>query len=340
MSVRKTALFLGVIAWVLGMAVSVQAEARTLAELRRAVQGTSITLGFSSQPTLMDVVGVKTAELLRADFGVNAQYVSLDPPAVAAAVISGRLPVGEVSLGRIASMVVEGGTPLVFASNDVGNTWVVVARRAIRSVADLRGKVWGASSTSGITVALREGVLAGAGLTSGDLRVVVIGSTAGVLQAMLAGRLDAALLHVDYAAELMEKSDDFHILEYTYKQFPLVNDVWFADRRWVEANRDMALAITVASIKAARWARDNKEEFVAKALEYVPRLSRQVAEFSWYQATQVIGVWNPDGGLDPRSCETTIRISVETGAVRTPVACDRFVTYEFQEAARKLLSAP
>ena len=309
----------------------------TMASLRQVLQGKTLVIGFSSRPTVMDVVGVKTAELLKADFGVETSYRSLDAPALAAAVITGQIPVGEVSLGRIASMAIEGGNPLVFATNDVGNDFVIVGRKSITSVADMKGKVWGASSSSGITITIRDGLLRQANLSPDDLRIVVLGGSTAVVQALLAGRADVGLMHVDQAAQVIERSPDHHIISYTYKQFPLVNDVWFAQRSWVQQNREMALAVTVASIKAARWARDNKEEFVKASLAYVPDLTQKVAEFSWEQGTRVIKVWDPNGGLKLENCAATLRVSLETGAIKRAIDCSEFVTFEFQVQARQIL---
>src|SRR5690606_25064912 len=110
---------------------------------------------------------------------------------------------------------------------------------------------------------------------------------------------DASLLHPDQAATLMEAHPgEFHVLYRTNDLIPVVSAVWYADKKWVEENPEMAQAVSIASLEAARWAYDDKDGFLKTATEYVPKLSETVIEGT-YEALTGMKVWDVNGGLTP-----------------------------------------
>jgi len=315
----------------------VLADDMTLDALKAKVQGKSITMAFGSTPNLLEVQSVMIAGILKDKFGVNATYQPLPADVSAAAVVSGSADIGEVSLGRIAGLKQGGADVQIFASNDYVNDFVILGKAPIKTMADLKGKVYGDSSSAGISQVLRDACYSGSGINVDDAQHVELGSSGATAQALSTPKLDAGLVHADAAATLQAKfPNTYNVLCYVYEKTSVANDVWYANKSWIDANPDLALAVSVSSMLAARQVYADKAGWLKVANSFVKDLLPGVAEQT-YDLYKTIGLWDVNGALDMPDCKKNVDLLVSLDALPESIECSSFVTDSFQSQARKML---
>jgi ABC-type nitrate/sulfonate/bicarbonate transport system substrate-binding protein len=309
----------------------------TLESLKAKVQGKTLTLAFGAPPNLLEVQSVMLVDILKNEFGINASYQAVPADVSAAAVVSGSVNIGEVSLGRIAGLKQGGADVEIFASNDYINDFVIAAKAPIATIAELKGKVYGDSGSAGIGRVLREGCFGASGITTDDLQLVELGSSGATAQALATPQLDGGLIHADAAATLQAKfPGQYNVLCYAYEQVSAANDVWYSTKGFIDANPDLVLAVSVASMMASRAVYEDKAAWLAVANSYVPDLLPGVADATYDLYAKQIGLWNPTGALDMADCAANIDLLVKVAAIPEAVDCSTFLTTDFQTQAQAI----
>jgi len=135
----------------------------------------------------------------------------------------------------------------------------------------------------------------------------------------------------------LEDGDTINVLCNGRDENPSISSVWIADRDWVAANRDMALALIISELNAARWANSDKAGWIALAMEQIEGYTAEAGEIDYQNIVIDADNWPVNGGLDLEMCETTLATSFEFGAIDKEVACDEVVDASFQEEALAIL---
>jgi len=306
----------------------------TLESLKAKVQGKTLTLAFGSPPNLLEVQSVMVVEILNKEFGINASYQAVPADVSAAAVVSGSVNIGEVSLGRIAGLKQGGADVQIFASNDYINDFVIAGKAPIATMADLKGKIYGDSGSAGIGRVLRDGCFADSGITTGDVQLVEFGSSGATAQALATPQLEAGLVHADAVATLQAKfPGTYNVLCYAYEKVSAANDVWYSTKSFIDANPDLVLAVSVASMLASRKVYEDEAAWMEAATTFVPDLLPGVAEATYELYAKQIGLWNPEGAIDVADCQTNIDTLLRVGAIPEGIDCATLVTTDFQSQA-------
>jgi len=126
------------------------------------------------------------------------------------------------------------------------------------------------------------------------------------------------------------------VLCYVYEKTSVANDVWYSTKSWLDANPDMALAVTVAAMMAGREVYADKDAWMEVATSFVPDLLPGVADAT-YGLFAEIGLWDVNGALSAEDCEANMEVLVGVGALQSAVPCDELVTESFQTRAREIL---
>ncbi|MDB5562102.1 MAG: hypothetical protein JWN11_1520 [Hyphomicrobiales bacterium] len=314
-----------------GMVAAQQSAA--LDALKAKVQGKSLSVVFGSPPNLAEVHSVMTVNILKDVFGINATYQAIPADVSAAAVVSGSADIGEVSLGRIAGLKQSGADVEIFGANDYVNDFLILGKAPAKTIADLKGQVYGDSGSAGIGLVLRNGCFSDSGITTDDVKLVELGSSGATAKALATPQLQAGLVHSDAAASLQAKFPNvYNVLCYTYKKVSAANDVWYANRSWLDANPDLALAVNVASLMASRQLYADKQGWLKVAKAYVTDLLPNVAE-NTYDLYSQIGVWDVNGALSQKDCTANIDLLVKLKILPGSVDCSALQTEKFQAGA-------
>ena len=218
-------------------------------------------------------------------------------------------------------------------------TLVVNKEKGIASPADLKGKtiaVTSQASTSRYNVMY---LLAANGLTEDDVTIAAVGRD--FASVLLGGTIDAAstwgsinwgmFRHVQDPGEI-----GFEIWE--YEEVPGPNDVYFADRQWLENNKDLVQRFITALDLSKRWIAENPEAAAEIGSRYAvgaDNLVRNRAVIDLRIEMQSTGPGVAEHGMGWCDIETMSRIAneaVELGILDKPIDVADVITNEFLAA--------
>ena len=319
-------------------AATAAASVDPIASLKAKLNGKSLVLGVGSPPNLAEVTSRKTADYLKELFGVTVEYKAVAADVEAAAVLAGSINAGEVSFARLAGLKEGGADVVVWGTNDYRLDYVLVAKNPIKAMADLKGKTYADGGATGSSVFFNDYCFGTANMKVDDTKVSHLANKTAVANAIATPQFDAAMVHADTVAVLQAKfPGQYNVLCYTYKGVKQTNDVWFSTSAWLKDNQDMATAILVASLTAARWTYDKKAEWVALARQYVSNLPDGVAESTYDLYAGQIGLWAVNGALDTANCANEMKDLVNLQRIKAPLDCNTFLNLDVQKRARDIV---
>ncbi|ACZ90264.1 ABC transporter substrate-binding protein [Streptosporangium roseum] len=314
----------------------------SIEELRAKVQGRRISVASAAfpNPTLTGLH--KTLELLKSDFGVEADFRLMDSTPLNAALIGGQVQVGHVSLGGLAAAREAGADLLAVAGNDQKNAFLVAGRGPAASLADLKGKPFAVSQNlTSIVGQTASRCFEQAGLdVRKDVQLLHLSNIGQIVESLEAGKIEGGMSATFRQAELdLAKPGAYTVLCKGWEANPQLNDVWAVDRSWLDANSDLALALAVSEIKAARWTHEDRAGWLALAQAKIDGLSAEAAENNYRTLVTELDDWPVNGALDEKMCDYTLATSKEFGVVKRDYACADLVTFDYQKAAVAFLGA-
>jgi ABC-type nitrate/sulfonate/bicarbonate transport system substrate-binding protein len=176
-----------------------------------------------------------------------------------------------------------------------------IARDAIGSVADLRGKPIGVQLVgSGSVYALNVFTLQKAGLTEKDVKFVAIAGFADQLAALAAGRIEAAMLPYDQAY-LAQQLKGMRVLDSN----PTAGGFQLAGYRFAgvqaafaEKNPELVTNFVTALIAVQRVLATDRATYEQQVKVATPKLAPGADQL--FDIQQTNGYWSVNGGLDPQ----------------------------------------
>lgn len=150
---------------------------------------------------------------------------------------------------------------------------VAVSRKALphyHQISDLKGKKIGISAPGSSTNMVANVVLARGGLKPSDVSFIGVGTTAGAVDALRAGRIDA-IANTEPVISLLEKNNDITIVADTRTVAgteaifggPMPAGSLYAKASFIQENPATVQALTTAMLKALRWLQTASPEEVA-----------------------------------------------------------------------------
>ncbi|WP_148261206.1 ABC transporter substrate-binding protein [Conexibacter woesei] len=315
-------------------------RAPTVEQLRSRLEGRSITIGSAAFPNPSLVGLYKVAEILRADFGLDVELRLLDSAPLTAALLSGDVQLGHVSLAGLASAVEAGGKLRAIAGDDQKNIFLVTARAPIRSIEELKGKKFAISqSLTSIVGQTAAKCFRDAGLdVQKDTQLLQLDNVGSIVEGLESGTFDGGVSATFRQIELDERSPgEWNVLCNGWEADPQLNDVVAANEQWLADNGDVAQAVAIAELQAARWTKQDPAGWQALAIEQLDGLTPAQARANYGVLVEQLDDWPVNGSLDRELCDYTLRTSKEVGALRDELACDDLVTFQYQDAAVALL---
>lgn len=318
---------------------SADAEAR-IAELRSSLEGSSVIVGSSSFPNASITGAFKTLEFLEEEFGVTVDFRLLDSDPLVAAMISGQVHIGALSLAGMANANAAGSDFVAIGGDDQKNTFVVAAKDPIESIEELRGKPFAVTQNlNQITGQTARKCLEEAGLDlEQDVQLLRLSNTGEATQAIRSGQVAGGISATFRLTGIrLEDGDIYNILCRGWETNPQISTVWMVERGWLDENEDLALALNIASLMSARWAKENKDEWVALATQEVENLSEEAASIDYDTLVTELDNWPVNGSLDRELCQQTLDTSLEFEAIDRAYTVDELVNFDYQEEALAIL---
>ena len=134
----------------------------------------------------------------------------------------------------------------------------MVARGAIKSVADLKGKAVAASAPGTSPYFMLAWILNANQMSIKDVRVVNL-EPGPAAQAFLAGQNDAAVTYEPYLSSVRDKPDQGHILATTL-DYPMVLDSVGCSPKFLDANPGAAKALAESYFEALDYIKANEKK--------------------------------------------------------------------------------
>lgn len=230
---------------------------------------------------------------------------------------------------------VAAGIPLVdFALSEPRQDYVFLAKQGINSLSDLKGKNIGVQDTTGVNYAQALLVLDKAGLSVKDVSIVPTGGQSVRLPALVAGRVDATMLGHSAAITLQGKGF-VTLFDYTKEAANLYDDNFFATRKWLDSNGELAVAINKALLDSFVWFNDptKSDEIVSEALTIEPKADK-AALVSLFEQLRKADAYPVGATLDKSALASQQDLYVKAGAAKKAVPVDQWVDTSYAEKAK------
>jgi len=207
----------------------------------------------------------------------------------------------------------------------------LVAKPAIQSFADLKGKLIALADEAGtITISTRK-LLALHGLRDGDFRVKIIEGTPARFQCLVRGECDAAPLGQPQDFSAVEKG--CRVLGLSTEAVPeLLYTVTAARRSWAETHKDAVVRYARGLAAAFKFIRDPaRRGVVVKAIVEATDASTAAAEHSlklFFEPKRA--VLPKQGEINVKGLERVIEYMGEAGTLKKPLpGAERFVDLRY-----------
>ena len=214
----------------------------------------------------------------------------------------------------------------------------VVAPPAIKSLRDLEDKTFAASGPSGLPQDLPIMLFKKLGIPTDHVKFVSVGSHAARLQAVIAGKADAALVN-EITAQIGLKSGKVHIIASVPDYFPKLGYVALVVRKDEladPARRSALVRFMKGSIMGARLAASSPQKGAEILHAHVPDLDVGLIT-AVVKRLSAQKVWAIDGGVDPSVVNFTAKVEYDLGQIKSPMTADQVVDPSIVETALKEL---
>lgn len=202
--------------------------------------------------------------------------------------------------------------------------YVVVAGKSVGSLKDLQSKTFASSGPSGLPQVLPSMLFKKMGVTTSGLKFVSVGGHSARLQAVIAGKADAAIVN-ELTGLIGEKSGSVHIIASVPEQFPYLGYIVLAVRNGDIHNPDKKPAFEAlmnGSIRGARFIQSHPAEAAKILAKYLKGIDSETLE-SVLVRLNGKGVWPVNGGLDKEVATFTADLEYELGETKRKFTPDQ-----------------
>jgi NitT/TauT family transport system substrate-binding protein len=249
--------------------------------------------------------------------GVSVEIRPFDNGTAAArAVVAGDADFSWSPTPPVINQISNAGVPLVAVYGMPNPDWVIGTTETGKTCKDIADKEVGVDSVGGArSVALRSMLAACPGTTIESTNQVALGGGAGA--AMIAGRLQYAVLHLDDIAAIEEQGKKLNILLRLKDTDPTSHYLMLVVRKdKLAANRDAIVRATAAMIEAAHYMGDPKNADAVAEDCMITGNTKAVAKAALKQFLD-IGFWaQKDDGLPRDRLEATAALMKKIGAIK------------------------
>lgn len=233
--------------------------------------------------------------------GITVNLVEFqDGPTIISAMESGSIDVGYIGQG--AHKLCINGQATIFALSHISNGDALIGGEGITTVEDLKGKkVAYASGTSSEDILVNS--LTSVGMTMDDIDAIDM-DPAGIVSAMLSGKVDAAATWSPNSLKILEEDANATKLtdNMTFSDTTVSLASWICMPKYAEENRDVLVRFTRALFKAMDYAATEHQEETAALVAKQTALDKETVyeqrgDAEWLTGKQV-SVGAADGTVE------------------------------------------
>jgi len=262
--------------------------------------------------------------------GVDVQIRPFDNGTAAArAVVAGDADMSWSPTPPVINQISNAGVPLVAIYGMPNPDWVIGTTESGKTCQDIKGQEVGVDSVGGArSVALRSMLAAGCpGVTIDDTKQVALGGGAG--SAMIAGRLQYGVLHLDDLAEIETQGKPLHILLRQKETNPTSHYLILVVRKDnLAKKRDAVVRSVAAMIESAHFMEDPKNADAVAAVATVTGHNAAVNKAALKQFLDMKFWAVNDDGMPRNKIDAVAKLMKKIGAIKAdkePVTYEQFV---------------
>lgn len=294
-------------------------------------QGKKVTIAVPGIPPIFSATIAYVAEKqgFYKKYGADVEVKPFDNGTAAArAVVAGDIDMAWSPTPPVISQVSNADVPLVAIYGMPNPDWVVGTTETGKTCKDLVGQDVGVDSIGGArSVALRSMLAGCPGVKIEDMKQVALGSTSG--PALIAGRLQYAVLHLDDLAAIDAQGKKLHILVAMKNTNPTSHYLALIARKDnVAKNRDAVVRTVAAMVDAARFMQDPKNADAVAEAALITGQSKDVAKAALKEFLAIDFWAAKDDGLPRNKIEAVAQLMKKIGAIKEgkePVTYENFV---------------
>jgi len=231
---------------------------------------TSLTLGLVQGQDFTFAMPARVAEAqgIFTRHGLNVKVVAFSAGSdLVKALASGSIDVGHATGLDVTSAAANGVDTRAFYGSAEATPMglIATANSPMTSFADMKGKKIGISKFGSLTDYYVKLTAQSAGLSSGDVTEVPLGTPAGNLAALQRGDVDGVMLPVTFAFTLQSKGGGKLVERVSDVVKESQYAVLMASSKWLQ-NQTAAKALAASFAESIQWMKDNKQGTVHLAM--------------------------------------------------------------------------
>jgi NitT/TauT family transport system substrate-binding protein len=284
-----------------------------------AAQGKKVVVAIPGIPPIYSVTIAYVAEK-QGFFKKHGADVEIKPfdngTAAARAVVAGDIDMAWSPTPPVINQVSNAEVPLVAVYGMPNPDWVIGTTEAGKTCKDLIGQDVGVDSINGArSVALRSMLTGCPGVKIEDIKQIALGSAPG--PALLAGRLQFAVLHLDDLAEIEHQGKKLNILLAMKNTNPTSHYLIMVARKDnLAKNRDAIVRTVAGMIEAARFMQDPKNADAVAEAAAVTGHNKEVNKAA-LKAFLDIDFWAAkDDGMPRNKIEAVAALMKKIGSIK------------------------
>ena len=301
------------------------------------LSGTELTIG-TAQAQVLNLGTLRMIEMLQS-WGADVERVELPSISGLEAIIADRIEVASRSSDEILIGQARGVDVVAIGAPISTMHYAIVSTPGVNSITDLKGKSIGTSGPGGFNGMLFRYILKQNGLEPEvDVAIVPVGGSSERAAAIMAGQVNATVIFIDNWLALEEQGANAQLLGYVADIVPgLSSRAVFAEREYIEANDELAVAIACANLEANHWIGSSKEGFVEYALDNV-RGANEEAVAKFYDVAMGINMFptTPSELLDIKGYQGLADLLYDGGEIDKQLDASAFVDPGYLERAAEM----
>jgi NitT/TauT family transport system substrate-binding protein len=259
-----------------------------------------------------------------------------DDPTATRALIAGEVLVYELAPARPLSAIDQGSALKVVGVSYARLPFVLLARPGINTLRDLQGKTLGVGAPGDLNQQVQMALLRQDGLENLDVTWAPIGPTPQIVQALVAGRIDAGTGLFSNEIQL-RSNPDVHTLADVSQALPnLVRFALIVRQDSIERQDDLLRRFFIAHSAAWRWAVEHRDEVIQAAVKHVG-MEAGVAAGAYDAALTRPGMITPEFTVTPEQIAQVQAMNVAAGQQTRTFSFEQVVDTRYVQAVAQAL---
>jgi ABC-type nitrate/sulfonate/bicarbonate transport system substrate-binding protein len=219
-------------------------------------------------------------------------------------VVAGDSDIGASSIEPVLAAAAQGNLAIIGSYADRLPV-VMETPSTITKPADLKDKQLGIQSVGAFREIMTRFVYQGAGLTQADVHYVPVADT-GYISALLAHRIDSAILQQEQSIDAEQRDPSLHVLVDLEKTLPnYFYGTYFVKSDWLQAHGDVAVRFLTAITKAHRLIYGSRAKVVPQ-IATATGFSTDVINTAYDRLIVKDGVFAVNEGLEAKRLQYTV----------------------------------